>query len=801
MVEKSPGYLKWFLILSLAVMLAACGSVEEKKLKFFNRGKDLYEKGEYVKARLEFRNALQVDPKFARGYYMLGQVEMKTSHPQQAFAAFSRAVELDPGLTEAQMELAGLFLMAREYALAEEKADLILSGDPENRDALLVKASALLATGKKGEGKDILKSMISRYPALPEPYLVLSQFFVREGDLAAAKKTLANLLERAEAHAGARLMLADIYEKMNDVAGAEKQYRMVLDQKPGDERLMALLARFYARNGRDGDAENILKELVTAHPEDRSHGMELARFYKDTGKRDAMVRLLEGLAEEDPGNLGAVELLALYSLEEKDSAGAVRRLDRFMGGVKTGPDFLQAKFLKALISFRDGKLDDSLVLLEEILRENPKHVRAHALKGDIKAVKGDYVAAISEYRFVLDEEPENIPVSMNLAKAHLSNSEPLLAEQTFKRVIEMSPALVEARFALADIYERKGNLDLVRKEMEEVLKVDPDNQRALSTLGILALRQRDLEGARSYIDRLESVRPDDANTYYQKGLVKLSENRPGEASKLFEDALKKDPDFEPALSSLLAVLVREKGMERAVARCLAQIEARPGNHRFHILLAQLYATDRDYDRAIGALEKALEINPDSQDALFGLAQMAQARGSIDEAILKYGELTKKNPDNAIFATTIGILYDMKGDFRKAAETYESVLAKNPDSAVAGNNLAFHYVERDPSAENLDKAERIMRPLLARFKDNPQMVDTWAWLCYRRGEFEKGRDALLGLGEKALQAPETSYHLGMIFHALGEVEQAKKYLKSAVEAAEDFPGKEEAERTLSRLTAS
>ena len=74
-----------------ATAIVSCGGPEEKKMKFFNKGKALYEKGEYVKARLEFKNALQIDSKFAMGHYMLGRVEMKTQNPRGAFKAFSKA--------------------------------------------------------------------------------------------------------------------------------------------------------------------------------------------------------------------------------------------------------------------------------------------------------------------------------------------------------------------------------------------------------------------------------------------------------------------------------------------------------------------------------------------------------------------------------------------------------------------------------------------------------------------------------------------------------------------------------------
>ena len=62
-------------IVLVASSLIACGSPDQKKAKFFEKGKVLYEKGDYVKARLEFKNAVQIDPKFAEGFYMLDRTE------------------------------------------------------------------------------------------------------------------------------------------------------------------------------------------------------------------------------------------------------------------------------------------------------------------------------------------------------------------------------------------------------------------------------------------------------------------------------------------------------------------------------------------------------------------------------------------------------------------------------------------------------------------------------------------------------------------------------------------------------
>ena len=101
-------------IVLLAVILAACGSPDQKKAKFFEKGKTLYEKGDYVKARLEFKNAIQIDPKFSEAYYMLGMTELKEGNFKQAYAAFSKTVDLSPDHLNAQLQLGHLFLLEKE---------------------------------------------------------------------------------------------------------------------------------------------------------------------------------------------------------------------------------------------------------------------------------------------------------------------------------------------------------------------------------------------------------------------------------------------------------------------------------------------------------------------------------------------------------------------------------------------------------------------------------------------------------------------------------------------------------------
>ena len=59
----------------LAILLSACGGEEGRKAAYLEKGKAYFEEGNYDKAKIEFRNVLQIDPKFAEGFYMMRKIK------------------------------------------------------------------------------------------------------------------------------------------------------------------------------------------------------------------------------------------------------------------------------------------------------------------------------------------------------------------------------------------------------------------------------------------------------------------------------------------------------------------------------------------------------------------------------------------------------------------------------------------------------------------------------------------------------------------------------------------------------
>jgi tetratricopeptide (TPR) repeat protein len=236
------------LVALLATVLVACGSPEEKRAKFLKKGQALYEKGDYVKARLEFKNAIQIDPKFAEAYYMLGMVQLKQGDLKPAFGRFSKAAELSPDHLNSHLQIGKLFLVMKEPEKAMEKAELILEKDPKNEEALILKGSVLLA--QKETNKTI---------------------------------TLFNgLMEKGIKRPDVCIMLGSAYFQQKDIQNAEKVLKIGIQTHPESVSLHMALANFYGKSGRMDEALAAFKKVIELEPDRVEHQFKLAGLLWDS---------------------------------------------------------------------------------------------------------------------------------------------------------------------------------------------------------------------------------------------------------------------------------------------------------------------------------------------------------------------------------------------------------------------------------------------------------------------------------------------------------------------------------------
>src|SRR5437762_3857645 len=112
-MENPPGILNRFISFSLvaAFLFTACSTdPNTRKLNFLRDAERYSKSGKYQEAVIQFRNALEIDPRFAPAHYGLGSAYIALKNNESAYRELTEAVTLDPANAQAQVKLATLLL-------------------------------------------------------------------------------------------------------------------------------------------------------------------------------------------------------------------------------------------------------------------------------------------------------------------------------------------------------------------------------------------------------------------------------------------------------------------------------------------------------------------------------------------------------------------------------------------------------------------------------------------------------------------------------------------------------------------
>jgi Tfp pilus assembly protein PilF len=119
--------------LALALLLSSCSSDPNKrKLNYLKSGQHYFNQNKFQEAVIEFRNAVQIDPRFAEAHYQLARSYQSLKNYNAAYGELLETVTLAPGNLEAQLQLAALLIVNRQFDQAAAVANKVLVADPKN---------------------------------------------------------------------------------------------------------------------------------------------------------------------------------------------------------------------------------------------------------------------------------------------------------------------------------------------------------------------------------------------------------------------------------------------------------------------------------------------------------------------------------------------------------------------------------------------------------------------------------------------------------------------------------------------
>jgi tetratricopeptide (TPR) repeat protein len=795
-LNGSARTLSHVVICLVALALCACGGAQARKARHMEKGQTYLAAGNLEKARVEFQNALQIAPLDPEARFEVGVVDEKSGKIREAAQFYQATIDVSADHLGAHTNLARLFLFSglpdralelinpalekhpddaellalraaarvqlKDPVAAQADAERAVQLDPKNEDAIATLAGIYTSAKALDRAQSLLEQAVARLPATVDLRMALAQIYLNENRRDEAEKVFLDLVRLSPNEKAHRIRLAQFYSAQDQLDAAEHVLREGIKAISKDRQLKLALIQFLtARRGVDA-AEKELKAMVAADPADFEMKLSLAKFYENTHQQ----ALAEGIYQQ------------VIESEKLDAAGLVAR-DRL-----------------AELRVQRNDVAGAETLIGEVLAKSPRDDEALVLRGNMALAKQDPKSAIADLRSVLRDQPNAVGVLRVLARAHLANGEPALAEETMRRALEANPKDESVRLDLAQLLAQIGKSEQAKPIVADLVKEQPGNMAALDTLYRVAASTKDYDTAKSAAETMIATQPKAAVGYLYKGMLAEEAKRNEEALELYGKAVDLQPDALEPLQAQIRLLVALKRMPEASQR-LEEITARVPTGAFAPnLLGGLRMTQDRTQEALDAYQMALTRSPKWWAPYHGLAEAQFAAKDTDAALatLRKGEAVADNPDR--LGLEIGLYLDRSGKPEEAIRQYEQVIRLNPQSDGAANNLAMLLVTYKNDAASLDRA----KALSARFANssNPSYLDTYGWVLFKRGEAAASVPILERVVSKAPDAPVALYHLGMAQSQAGNTEKALGNLTRAVNSGQKFSGFDEAKATLDKL---
>lgn len=789
------------LLIAMMALVVGCSSTpQEKRQKFIAKGNTLFTQGKYLKASLEFRNAIQSDPEYPESYYLAGQAEFNQGKMQEAYGFFMKTVERQADHAGANLQLGKIFLAAREFAKAREKVELTLNKEPDNHQALLLQGAILLGEHHADKAKELLEKLLPRNEKEVDLYMLLATAYRQLGNLAATEAILQKGAAKNPQSIGLCLALANVYSEQKQPRKVEEMLKKVVALEPAKSEHVIRLATFMWNEGRKPDADAMLQGILTKEKENTAIWAEVAAFYLSRKELEKGRQLLLSGLQLNKKSFRLRFLLKESFLAQGEVGKAIAVLQECLTLDQDNPAYVVAQRGLAELYFRLGNVDEAENHVAAVLKKSPNDVDGHLLKGAILVLKGEFEQAIAEYRVVMQARPKDILLYPRLADVLVRNRQNNLAIDMLKQGLQVAPNSVEVHRALARLYVIEEKPKDAESQLQKMVALKPEDLAAQIDLADFYLATGGQAKAMQIYKMVIAKAPTNPLGYLKLGNLYAMAKQGHEAAATVAAGLAANPENNFLLEHGVRLCVQVGRIEEALALTEQRLRRHSEDVLAYNLQGEIHSAKKDLASAEQDYRKAMTLDGDLPETAVLLARILVLAGKGEKAIGETENLLVAASSSPSLFILLAELYGQTKRHDKALAVYDRALRKYPDNWFIMNNIAYLIADgQNPKSQDLTKAESLAKKAQLLAPGNMAVLDTLGWLYFKMGKMVQARFALTLALTSTPNNPVFNYHLSMVLLKDGKKEEAKSLLEKAVRSPGSFDERDAAEKILKGLS--
>jgi Flp pilus assembly protein TadD len=138
---------------------------------------------------------------------------------------------------------------------------------------------------------------------------------------------------------------------------------------------------------------------------------------------------------------------------------------------------------------------------------------------DQNVARGDHRAAVELLAPSFETSPDDLEISIRLARGYGRLTAYREAEAVLQRVLRSDPRNAEAHCEMGIVLAKRGRCDAAIEELRRALDLDPHLARGYYHIGICLNQFDQLDEAVEALQRAIALDPEDDRAHYQLGIV------------------------------------------------------------------------------------------------------------------------------------------------------------------------------------------------------------------------------------------------------------------------------------------
>lgn len=353
----------------------------------------------------------------------------------------------------------------------------------------------------------------------------------------------------------------------------------------------------------------------------------------------------------------------------------------------------QSLLIKADIYLANKKLDESLVIVDQVILESKPDFTLYLDVSDVFANNEYFDLAISYLKKGLEVFPDNSDLTRELAFTYGDSEQFELMVEALNQLLDANPYEISDWISLIRAYGSMNHLDKAIEACDFALAIDDKNEEVKMMRAVCLYENGNSDAAAAAFD--ECVTFESANTAFLIVVIQcfLELKRYDNALRVAERIIRDNPDSADGYYQQAICYIGLKDVGRAYECINDALNIDPVNPDFLVVKADLLTERNDYAEAKEILLALLEREPDFYKTYFPLGYIYEQEENWAKALEFYRKSYDQNPQDAVSLLKIVKLYYYTKDYKSTVE-YKLLLDAAIDDPTNAEMLTNEYLLRE-----------------------------------------------------------------------------------------------------------